>query len=137
MKITGPKTTINASAEMVFDFLTKPANIELLLPEDKISDFKSDSEGCSFKAQGGITIPLVMRKKEEPTKVVMDDDGKGPFSYELEINIKPENEKTCSGYLEFDGDVNMFMKLLVEKPLTNLFEEMTKKLQEHFFIDKL
>jgi len=137
MKITGPKTTINASAETVFEFLTKPANIELLLPEDKISDFTSNSEGCSFKAQGGITIPLIITKKVEPTAVHMNDGGKGPFSYELVIYINAESGDKCFGYLEFDGDVNMFMKLLVEKPLTNLFEEMTKKLQEHFFIDKL
>ena len=137
MKITGPKTTINASAETVFSFLTKPANLELLLPEDKISDFKSDSAGCSFKAQGGITIPLIMTETIEPEVVKMDDGGKGPFSYELIINIKPESQHACSGHLEFDGDVNMFMKLLVERPLTNLFEEMTKKLQEHFFIEKL
>lgn len=137
MKITGPKTTINASAEIVFEFLTKPANFEVLLPEDKISDFTSNAEGCSFKAQGGITIPLIITKKVEPTSVHMDDGGKGPFPYELVIKIKPESASTCSGHLEFDGDVNMFMKMLVERPLTNLFEEMTKKLQEHFFIDKL
>lgn len=137
MKITGPKTTIDASAETVFDFLTKPANIELLLPEDKISHFISNAEGCSFKAQGGITIPLIFTNKEKPTAVHMNDGGKGPFPYELIIRIKPEGADSCSGYLEFDGDVNMFMKLLVEKPLTNLFEEMTKKLQEHFFINKI
>lgn len=132
MKITGSKTTIAASAETVFDFLSEPSNIQELLPKDKISDFQADPGGCSFKVQGGILIPLRITEKVIPTALHMNDGEKGPFPYELVIHIRPENAQSCSGYLEFEGDVNMFMKMMVEKPLTSLFEGMTKKLCQRF-----
>jgi hypothetical protein len=38
----------------------------------------------------------------------------------------------CEGYIAFDGEVNMFLKMMVEKPLTNLFNYMSDKLKVHF-----
>jgi hypothetical protein len=62
----------------------------------------------------------------------MNDGDKGPFPYTLSIHIKAEGSNSCSGYIEFEGEVNMFMKMMVQKPLTSLFENMTKKLQLKF-----
>lgn len=132
MRIKGTKTSIHASAQEVFDFLIQPANIEELLPQDKISDFTANAEGCSFKVQGGILIPLIIEKTEEPTTIYMNDGEKGPFPYELTIHIQEESSNMCSGFLEFTGDVNFFMKMMVEKPLTTLFDGMTLKLHQRF-----
>jgi len=43
-----------------------------------------------------------------------------------------QKESETEGYIHFDGEVNMFLKMMVEKPLTNLFNYMTNKLKEHF-----
>jgi hypothetical protein len=42
------------------------------------------------------------------------------------------NEGGCEGYIHFDGEVNMFLKMMVETPLTNLFNYMSNKMKEHF-----
>jgi hypothetical protein len=36
------------------------------------------------------------------------------------------------GYIQFDGEVNTFLKLMVERPLTSLFNFMSEKLKEQF-----
>lgn len=132
MKIKGTETVISASANEVFNFLSVPKNLEQLLPLDKITDFQADKEGCSFKVQGGILIPLIITEKVDSERIDMNDGGKGPFPYTLSIHIKEETKDSCSGYLEFEGEVNMFMKMMVQKPLTALFEGMTKKLKLKF-----
>ncbi|TSJ40051.1 hypothetical protein [Fluviicola chungangensis] len=131
MLLKTDSSPVNAPAQKVFEFLSDAANIEQLLPKDKISDFQSDEKGCSFKAQGGIVIPLIYSMKEPNTKIVMESGEKAPFSYTLSIILK-ETGSTCEGHLEFEAQINMFMKMMVEKPLTNLFGVMTKNLQKQF-----
>lgn len=132
MLLKTDSSPVNASAQKVFEFLSDAKNIEHLLPTDKISDFQSDEKGCSFKAQGGIVIPLIYVSKEANTKILMESGDKAPFSYTLSIILKETSETTCEGHIEFEANINMFMKMMVEKPLTSLFVVMTKNLQKQF-----
>lgn len=122
---------VHASIEEVFDFLSVAANIEKLLPADKISDFTSDENGCSFKVQGGIVIPLIYTHKDACELIKMQSGDKAPFNYTLAIKLE-KTDDTCKGHIEFEANINMFMKMMVEKPLTNLFQVMTHKLQMNF-----
>ena len=124
-------STVNAPAQKVFEFLSDAKNFNHLLPKDKISDFQSDENGCSFKAQGGIVISLIFVSKEANSKIVMESGDKAPFAYTLSIILK-DGGATCEGVLEFEAKINMFMKMMVEKPLTSLFVVMTKNLQKQF-----
>ena len=131
MKILSEKVEINTSSDKVLDFIQITSNIECLLPLDKISDFKSNDESCSFKVQGGITISLVNNGRTENDQLFLKSGEKSPFPFELTIYAESNNENTI-GYIEFDGEVNAFLKMMVEKPLSALFNYMSKKLSEQF-----
>ncbi|MFK7787246.1 MAG: hypothetical protein AB8B56_19140 [Crocinitomicaceae bacterium] len=131
MKINSQTVTVAAPQQEVFDFLKDANNIIHLLPQDKISDFKSSTEDCSFKVQGGVIISLIHDGDEAPNKLFMKSGEKSPFPFRLTIHTGEQSNET-EGRIEFDGQVNMFLKMMVEKPLTNLFDYMSKKLQEHF-----
>jgi ssRNA-specific RNase YbeY (16S rRNA maturation enzyme) len=131
MQIISEKAVVTAPIQQVFEFLKVPSNIELLLPKDKISDFQSTEEQCSFKAQGGVTISLIFVTHDEPNKLNMKSGEKAPFTYTLSI-VLSENGTETQGHIEFNADINMFMKLVVEKPLFSLFNSMTEKLKSQF-----
>jgi carbon monoxide dehydrogenase subunit G len=131
MIITSNKVDVNASQEIVQSFLTDSNNLIHLLPQDKITDFKSTSTECSFKVQGGVTISLIQNGIEGNDKVLMKSGEKSPFPFKLTVFIN-KNENTSNGHIEFDGEVNMFLKMMVEKPLTALFNHMAEKLQEFY-----
>ena len=131
MKIDSTKVIVNASQQDIFDFLTDSNNIKELLPQDKISDFKSDKDQCSFKVQGGVIISLI-QDGNDGLDVIKLKSGEGtPFPFKLFIKTSPQGGQ-CEGFIHFDGEVNMFLKMMVEKPLTNLFNYMSNKLQEKF-----
>jgi carbon monoxide dehydrogenase subunit G len=121
---------INAGPEQVLNFIGHPSQIEKLLPLDKISDFKSDENQCSFKVQGAIVISLI-QNGSEATKIFLKSGEKSPFPFKLTVNLEDKGEKT-EGFIEFDGEVNSFLKMMVEKPLQALFNFMSHKLEEHF-----
>ncbi|HIP32525.1 MAG TPA: hypothetical protein EYG86_07180 [Crocinitomicaceae bacterium] len=131
MKINSEKVNVKANPETIIAFLQDANNLIHLLPQDNISDFKSTNEECSFKVQGGITISLVEDGIEGTEKLFLKSGEKSPFPFRLTINLNPQGE-TTEGFIHFDGEVNMFLKMMVEKPLTNLFNYMSDKLQEHY-----
>lgn len=131
MKINSQTVIVSAPQQEVFDFLKDANNLLHLLPQDKISDFKATTDECSFKVQGGIIISLIHDGEEGTDKIFMKSGVKSPFPFRLTINTGNQSDKT-EGRIEFDGEVNMFLKMMVEKPLTNLFNYMSNKLQEYF-----
>ncbi len=130
MTLDSEKVIVNASKPEIIDFLKDANNLIHLLPQDNISDFKSDETQCSFKVQGGIIISLIENGFEED-KLFLKSGEKSPFPFDLTINLT-ELEAGTEGFIHFDGKVNAFLKMMVEKPLRNLFNYMSKKLEERF-----
>ena len=131
MKIESTKSLVNASAQTVFDFLINTENLFHIMPQDKMSDWKADEKSCSFKAQGGFLISLNQIDFTSPTQIVMKSGEKSPFPFTLTVHLKAVEDKT-EGYIAFNGELNAFMKMMVEKPLTNLFNFMSVKLQKYY-----
>lgn len=131
MKLDSNKVLVPAQQEAVFNFLKDSNNLLHLLPQDKISDFQATTEQCSFKVQGGVVISLVQNGEENMDKIFMKSGEKSPFPFTLTIHTAQQGEET-QGYIAFDGEVNMFLKMMVEKPLTNLFNYMSDKLKAYF-----
>lgn len=132
MKITSQPAIVQASIEQVNDFLKDCRNIYHLLPQDQISDWKAEMNSCSFKVQGGIIITLIKDELTTDQKIIKLKSGdKSPFSFKLSIYLDAEKDLT-KGHIEFDGDVNVFLKMMIERPLTNLFNTMTENLKSYF-----
>ncbi len=133
MKIESNKVQVPAKSDTVASFLLDSRNLIHLLPEDKISDWKSTETECSFKVQGGVIISLIQDGAVGSSRINMRSGQGTPFPFHLSILIEPKDDG-CEGYLLFDGEVNVFLKMMVEKPLTALFNFMSDKLQAHFTV---
>lgn len=131
MKIESNKVVVNASRDQVMTFLSDSQNLIHLLPEDKISDWKASNTDCSFKVQGGVIISLIQDGKNELDELYMKSGQGTPFPFKLTIQLKDLNGQT-EGSILFDGEVNMFLRMMVEKPLTALFNLMSEKLKIYF-----
>lgn len=130
MELISNKVTISTDKETIKKFLTIPSNIWHLLPQHKVTEFKADENACSFKVQGGITIYLVNNGTTENTLLLKSGE-KTPFPFELTIHME-ENSGSTEGYIAFKGEVNMFLKMMIEKPLSALFNYMSEKLKDQF-----
>lgn len=127
--IKSEQVTVNASQETVFNFLNDFKNIKELLPQDKISDWEATENECSFKIQNAAVIPLVKEGTHPNNKINIVSGTKAPFPFTLEVFIEA-NGDNCKSELVFNGEINAFLKMMVVKPLTNLFNYMAKRLQE-------
>ena len=131
MLIESVPAIVSSDIKTVFSFLTDIQHLKFLLPEDKISDWNADTNSCSFKIQGGIIIPLVMKEQVHFQQIQMVSGIKSPFPFTLTVFLEEEGVNT-RGKLVFDAKVGKTIQLIAQKPLRNLFDSMSQRLAKHF-----
>lgn len=131
MKIESKHVTVPADQKAVFDYLSDLNNFKDLLPKDRIDDWDSNEEWCTFKVQGTATIDLLIKEKTPNESLLLESGPKSPFPFTLLLILDPADGGTVA-YQKVDAKVNPFLKMMVEKPLTNLFDYIADRLKEVF-----
>jgi len=124
--IESKSVNIARSADDVFAYISDLNNFQELLPKDRISDFKSDGDSCSFKISGMATIGLKKKEVQAPSRMLLESSD-APFSFTLDIRIDQEGDGV-KAYQIAEVDLNPMMKMMVQKPLTNLFDHISDRL---------
>jgi carbon monoxide dehydrogenase subunit G len=125
--IESKKVMVASPAANVHDFLINTDNIHQLLPEGKITEWKSDGKQCSFKIQGAYTIGLRLINSTPNTSVVYESTEGSPFSFNLNVHLT-ETAGSTESYLVCEANINPFLEMMVKGPLKNLFDYMADKL---------
>lgn len=120
VEITRPVADVEA-------FLQDMNNFKQLLPQDRISDWQSDGTSCSFKVQGAATIGLQLDGGTPGQLVKLKSTARSPFPFTLDVVLEP-NGATTKAHQLFQADLNPILKMMVEKPLKNLFDHIADKM---------
>lgn len=115
----------------VFEYLSDLNNYRELLPADKISEWESDTESCSFKIKGAASIGFQRKSTEPFNRINLISGDKSPIDFDLSI-ILTEQDGSTKGHMEFGSNVNPFLRMMIEKPLKNLFEYMVDEMEKKF-----
>ena len=126
-RIESKQVTIAKPAEEIHAFLQDMNNFHQLLPQDRISEWKADKDQCSFKVQGAATIGLQLDGGTVPSLVRMKATERSPFPFTLDVHLVSENGHTKAMQV-FEADLNSFIKMMVEKPLKNLFDHIADRM---------
>lgn len=132
-KIESKKVSVSAPASEVFKFLTDLNNIEKLLPIDKISEWKSDGQTCSFKVQKAYQIGFSLAESEPHQSIQYKSTEGTPFPFDLNVALH-ENDGQTEAQLLCNAEINKFLEMLVKSPLKNLFDYMADKLTTQFVV---
>jgi hypothetical protein len=123
---------VAAQAEQVFTFLSDINNLQKLMP-DRVENWQSDTDSCTFTIKGMAEIGMKIEERQPNHTLKLVSHGKVPFKFNLDISIRPDASGAgCESSIVFNGDINMFMKMMVETPLTNFFKMLLEKLPSQF-----
>ena len=128
-RIESKHVEIARPAQDVYTFLQDMNNFQQLLPQDRISDWKSDGTSCSFKVAGAATIGLQLDGGTAPNHVRLKSTERSPFPFTLDVHLDGTNGST-QAYQVFEADLNPFIKMMVESPLRNLFDHIADRMVE-------
>ncbi|MEX2595876.1 MAG: hypothetical protein WEC59_03020 [Salibacteraceae bacterium] len=123
--------SISATASALAEFLGNPSNLKLILPEDRIENWKEKENGCSFKIKGLAEIHLKVEDSSEE-KVVFRSDSDKPFAFKLIVHFAQNDQTSTELSANFDADVNSFMSMMLKTPLTNFLNALGEAIKKHF-----
>lgn len=125
--IDSKRVEIPKPATDLYAFVQDMNNFQQLLPQDRISEWKSDGTSCSFKVQGAATIGLQLDGGTPPGHLRLKATDRSPFPFTLDVNFE-EKDGVTGAWQHFEADINPFIKMMVEKPLKNLFDHIADRM---------
>jgi len=130
--IESEKGKVNVPASEVYEDFQDLGNLKKYLPEDKISNWSSDGKTCSFKVMGTYTIGLELSPESTEELVVLKATDKSPFPFTLNLHLNQQSEELTDTQIVCTAKLNPMLKMMVVKPLKNLFDYIIKKSSEHY-----
>lgn len=123
MNLESPKVTVEKSAQELFNLLCDVQNFEKLMP-DNIAKFEVIGEDAFiFGLKGMPEIKLKMKDKIAPNKVVLGAaSDKLPFTLVANINAISENSSDVK--LDFEGEFNAMMAMMIKGPISKFIETL-------------
>ena len=124
MKLNSKVNNINISDSQLFEKLTIIENFKKIMPEN-ISKFEIiNNETLIFSLKGMPAIKLIMGEKNSPSKIVMNSS-ESKIIFSLTVNIQKIDNDNCSFELEFNGDLNPMIQMMVKSPLQSFIDDLS------------
>jgi hypothetical protein len=129
MNLESPKTSVNQSAQYLFDSLSDVKNFEKLMP-DSIAKFEVLGEDSFlFGLSGMPEIKLKMKEKVAPNRIVLGAaSDKLPFTLTAKIN--EVSDTTSEVQLFFEGEFNAMMAMMIKGPISKFIETLSMNMNK-------
>lgn len=127
MNLESPKVSVAKTQEDTFNFISDIKNFEALMPENT-SKFEVLSDDKFLFALKGMP-EIVLKKKEanSPNTIEFGAAG-GKIDFALVAHITKETETTSEVQLQFNGDFNPMMAMMIKSPITKFIETLATNL---------
>ncbi|CAI8412896.1 MAG: Uncharacterised protein [Flavobacterium sp. SCGC AAA160-P02] len=126
MNIEGSKVTVRKSSQDIYHFFMSLENFEQLMPKS-IEKFEVDGDSFLFALKGMPEIRLILDNCIEHSKISLRA-ASSKLSFSLQANISGNSENSSDVQLQFEGDFNPMMAMMVKKPLTSFIDTLTQNI---------
>lgn len=127
-KIESKITKSEHSDEKLYAFVTDFNNFGSLIPEDKIKNWQSDVDSCSFTIDGIGSAGLKIIEKEPNNLVKITSEGSSPVNFLMWIQLKKVGENDTRIKITIDPQINMMMMTMVKKPLKEFVDMLAERM---------
>ena len=129
MNLESPKVTVEKSAEYLFNALIDVKNFEKLMPENIAKFEVLGNDIFNFGLKGMPEIKLRLKEGIPNSKVVLNAaSDKLPFS--LVANITAVSENASDVKLDFEGEFNPMMAMMIKGPITKFLETLASNMHK-------
>ena len=99
------------------------------MPE-QVTNWQSTDTECSFTIQGMASLQMKIVERRANDLISMESFGKTPIKFSLFVNIEAVNDQSCTALVSIDADINPMLKMMLDKPLSNLVEKLATKIPQ-------
>lgn len=129
MTLNSTSNELKLSDQNLFYKLTDINNYEKIMPEN-ISKFEIiDSNTLIFSLKGMPEIKLVFGEKISPSLITLNSS-ESKINFSLTAHINKIDESNCNFSLEFNGDLNPMIQMMVKTPLQSFINDLSKNISK-------
>ncbi len=133
MRLVSKTGVLQYPDERIYNFLSNFNNFNNLIPKDKIQDWQSDENSCSFRINpvGAIGIKII---EKEPFKFIKFTNSENSgLSFNFWVQLKKQDENTTYVKLTLDVQLNRMLEMLVSKPLQEFLDKLVDEMGRYRF----
>ena len=121
---------IQANQTKVYELLADFNNLGNYVPHDKVADFTSTTDSCSFTIDkiGKFGMRIIEREPSKLVKIANDENV--PFKFNLWIQLKELGELDTRVKVTLKADLNPMLKMVAKKPLTTFVDTLVDRLEQ-------
>ena len=130
MEITSRIGKIQTSQDKVYTLVSDFTNLGNFIPNDKVEDFVSDTDSCSFKIEkiGKFGMRIIEREPSKLVKIANDENV--PFQFKMWIQLKMVSDSDTRVKVTLKADLNPMLKMVAKKPLTTFVDTLVDRLEQ-------
>ncbi len=129
-KIESKTGKLNLSDEKIFKFLSDFNNFQSLIPADKVKNWESTAESCSFTIDGIGDAGMRIIEKTPFSLIKVTSEGKTPISFLFWIQLKKIDDINTAVRLIIEPQVNPIMMTMVKGPLQSLVDMLVDQVEK-------
>lgn len=129
VKVESKIGRLNCDDSRIYGFLSDCSNFQQFVANDKIKNWKSDSESCSFTIDGAgdVTFRIVERRAGELIKFSIENaQAENIF---LWVQFKKVHSADTRIKLTAKLDVNPMVRMIISKPLKQGLDKIVETLE--------
>ncbi|HEC42458.1 MAG TPA: SRPBCC family protein [Bacteroides sp.] len=123
-KIESKTGVVNQPAEKIYKYISDFNNFQSLIPEDKVKDFESTKDTCSFTVEGVGHAGLKIIEKIPFNLIKISSDENTTFDFLLWIQIKELEPGDSRIRITTEVNLNPMMASMAKKPLKNFVDTL-------------
>lgn len=124
MKLVSTISEIKINDSLLFEKLCIIENFKKIMPEN-VSKFEIlDSDTFIFSLKGMPAIKLVIGEKKVPSLITLNSS-ESKISFSLKAELKKIDDDNCTFSIEFNGDLNPMIQMMVKTPLQSFINDLS------------
>lgn len=133
MRLESKIGTIHSPDKDIYNYLTNFENFKNLIPQDKINDWQSDENSCSFNIDpvGKTGVKIIEKEPHKLVKLTGIDES--PYNFTFWLQLKQTEEKITKVKLTMDVELNAMLQMMAKKPLQEFLNKLIDQLEKYNF----
>ena len=124
MKLVSTISEIKINDNLLFEKLCIIENFKKIMPEN-VSKFEIlDADTFIFSLKGMPAIKLVIGEKKAPSLITLNSS-ESKISFSLKAELKKIDDNNCTFSIEFNGDLNPMIQMMVKTPLQSFINDLS------------
>ena len=124
MKLVSTISEIKINDNLLFEKLCIIENFKKIMPKN-VSKFEIlDADTFIFSIKGMPAIKLVIGEKKVPSLITLNSS-ESKINFSLKAELKKIDEDNCSFSIEFNGDLNPMVQMMVKTPLQSFINDLS------------